>query len=226
RAGYDVDNEWIKYLTKVCEQCQLHGKAPGRFKFTLKDDHEFNYSIIVDIFYLEDGPVLHVVDSATAFNAGKFLREVSARTTWEALRICWIDAYQGPPEYIVERYHGPVRRAYDIIKAEFQASGGKINKELILQMAFKAINDTAGPDGLVPTLLTFGAYPRMTEMDPPPTVVQRARAIQLAMKELRALNAKRMMYEFGENMKVRTDVEAGLDHIPYCRFKAKPVLST
>jgi len=67
----------------------------------------------------------------------------------------------------VERYHGPVRRAYDIIKAEFQASGDKINKELILQMAFKAINDTAGPDGLVPTLLTFGAYPRMTEMDPP-----------------------------------------------------------
>jgi hypothetical protein len=45
------------------------GKAPGRFKFTLKHDHEFNYSIIVDIFYLEDGPVLHVVDSATAFNA-------------------------------------------------------------------------------------------------------------------------------------------------------------
>ena len=231
RAGYDVDNEWIKHLTKVCEQCQLHGKAPGRFKFTLKDDHEFNYSIIVDIFYLEDGPVLHVVDSATAFNAGKFLREVSARATWEALRICWIDAYQGPPEYIVhdagrnfasqefrqnantlnievkevpveahnsvgkvERYHGPVRRAYDIIKAEFQASGDKINKELILQMAFKAINDTAGPDGLVPTLLTFGAYPRMTEMDPPaPTVVQRARAIQLAMKELRVLNAKRMI---------------------------------
>lgn len=61
-------------------------------------------------------------------------------------------------------------------------------------MTFKAINDTAGPDGLVPTLLTFGAYPRMTEMDPPaPTVVQRARAIQLAMKELRALNAKRMV---------------------------------
>jgi hypothetical protein len=32
-------------------------------------------------------------------------------------------------------------------------------------MAFKAINDTAGPDGLVPTLLVFGAYPRMAELD-------------------------------------------------------------
>ena len=44
RAGYDVDNEWIKHLAKVCEQCQLHGKEPGRFKFTLKDDHEFTSS--------------------------------------------------------------------------------------------------------------------------------------------------------------------------------------
>jgi hypothetical protein len=34
-------------------------------------------------------------------------------------------------------------------------------------MAVKAINDTADPDGLVPTLLVFGAYPRMTEFDPP-----------------------------------------------------------
>ena len=32
-------------------------------------------------------------------------------------------------------------------------------------MAFKAINDTAGLEGLVPTLLVFGAYPQMVELD-------------------------------------------------------------
>jgi hypothetical protein len=38
-------------------------------------------------------------------------------------------------------------------------------------MAFKAINDLVGPDGLVPTLLVFGAYPRMVEADAPsPTI--------------------------------------------------------
>jgi hypothetical protein len=94
----------------------------------------------------------------------------------------------------VERYYRPVRRAYDIIKAEFQASGDKINKELILQMAFKAINNTTRPDGLILTLLTFSAYLHMTEMDPLAlTMVQRARAIQLAMKELHTLKAKRMI---------------------------------
>jgi hypothetical protein len=39
-------------------------------------------------------------------------------------------------------------------------------------MAFKANNDSAGPNGLVPTLLVFGAYLRMAEADAPsPTVV-------------------------------------------------------
>ena len=229
RAGHEVDNEFVKHLTKVCHQCQIHGKSPGRFKFTLTDDHEFNHTIYVDIFHLEDGPVLHVVDSATAFNAGRFIKDFSAQEAWDVVRICWIDVYQGPPEYIVtdagrnfaskefkqnakvldinvkevpveahnsvgkvERYHGPVRRAYTIIKAELTKDGSRVSKEVILQMALKAINDTAGPDGLVPTLLVFGSYARMSEFDPPtPTVAQRGKAVQKAMEEIRATQAKR-----------------------------------
>jgi hypothetical protein len=53
RAGYDVRTEAIKKLTKFCHQCQMHGKSLGRFKFTLKDDYEFNYSVIIDILYLD-----------------------------------------------------------------------------------------------------------------------------------------------------------------------------
>jgi hypothetical protein len=34
-------------------------------------------------------------------------------------------------------------------------------------MAFKAINDSAGPDGLVLTLLVFRAYLRIIESDAP-----------------------------------------------------------
>ena len=36
----------------------------------------------------------------------------------------------------------------------------------VLQMAVKAVNDTAGPDGLVPALLVFGTYPRLSEASP------------------------------------------------------------
>jgi len=64
---------------------------------------------------------------------------------------------------IVERYHSPIRRAYLIITTEILS----LEKDIILQMAFKAINDSAGPDGLIPILLVYGALLRMTEYDLP-----------------------------------------------------------
>jgi hypothetical protein len=45
-------------------------------------------------------------------------------------------------------------------------------------MAVKAVNNSARPDGIVLTLLVFGLYPRITEIDPPsPTIAKRAEAI-------------------------------------------------
>jgi hypothetical protein len=55
-------------------------------------------------------------------------------------------------------------------------------------MAFKAINDTARPDGLVPTLLVYNALPRMVEYDAPsPTVAQRSTTLKKAMMEIQKL---------------------------------------
>jgi len=47
-----------------------------------------------------------------------------------------------------------LRRAYKIISLELEGA----SEELILQMAVKAINNSVGPDGLVPMLLVFNAY--------------------------------------------------------------------
>ena len=89
----------------------------------------------------------------------------------------------------VERYHNPLRRVYKIIRAELKDEG--IDDEVCLQMAVKAINDTAGPNGLVLILLVFGAYPRMTSADPLlPSIVKRSKAIQDAMRELRSIQAR------------------------------------
>jgi hypothetical protein len=58
-------------------------------------------------------------------------------------------------------------------------------------MAIKAVNDMAGPDRIVPTLLVFGAYPQITDMDPPSlSIIQRAQAIYAATKELWQLYAE------------------------------------
>jgi len=94
----------------------------------------------------------------------------------------------------VERYHSLLRRAYDIIWKEPRAE--KLSKEIVLQMDVKAINDTAGPNGLVPTLLVYGAYPRLTYTDrPAKTITDRSRAVRTAMAELRKIQAQRKLAE-------------------------------
>lgn len=43
-------------------------KAPGRFRFNIRDPNtEFNHTIIVDIFYINGDSVLHVIDQTTRF---------------------------------------------------------------------------------------------------------------------------------------------------------------
>jgi len=57
-------------------------------------------------------------------------------------------------------------------------------------MAFKAINDTAGPDGIIPILLVYGALPRISEYDPPlPLVAQRLNALRKAIEEIKRIRA-------------------------------------
>ena len=81
----------------------------------------------------------------------------------------------------VEQYHALLHRAFEVIREELR---DKTNLDLFLQMAIKAINDTAGPDGIVPTLLVFGAYPRMTkESSPLSSITQRAEAIRKRSEE-------------------------------------------
>jgi hypothetical protein len=54
-----------------------------------------------------------------------------------------------------------------------------------LQIAIKAINDLAGPDRIVPTLLVFRVYLQITKIDTLlPSVTKRAEAIRAATKEV------------------------------------------
>lgn len=194
------DKEALEQLTKFCEHCQKHSKSPGRFKFKLPDkDLQFNHTIVVDVMYLDVSaerarPVLHVIDEATRYQAGRFLADMSAKTAWETLRQCWIDCYLGPPERIVhdaglnfaseefranatsmsistkmapveahwsvgliEKAHASLRRCFEVISADLAEDLPP--KEALLSMSFKAVNDSTGPGGLIPTFLVYGAFP-------------------------------------------------------------------
>jgi hypothetical protein len=91
----------------------------------------------------------------------------------------------------IERYHGPLKRAFEVITADL---GTSLAPEYVLQMAVKAVNDTAGHDGLVPTLLMFGTYSRFSPSSPPlPSLIVRANAVRKAMAKVRKLKARRQM---------------------------------
>ena len=61
----------------------------------------------------------------------------------------------------------------------------QINKEISLQIAVKAINNSARPDGIIPTLLVFRVYPQITKIDTLLlSVTKRAKAIRTATKEV------------------------------------------
>ena len=48
----------------------------------------------------------------------------------------------------------PLYRVYKIISSELKGA----SKELTLQMAVKAVNNSTSPDGLIPILLVFSTY--------------------------------------------------------------------
>ena len=59
---------------------------------------------------------------------------------------------------------------------------------MAMAILIKAVNDTAGPDRLVPTLLAYGAYLRMSNLDPPaPSIMDQATVIQKIIAEMAKL---------------------------------------
>jgi hypothetical protein len=82
-----------------------------------------------------------------------------------------------------------LRQAYKIICNKLRDT--ETNAEVSLQIAIKTINNSAGPDGIIPILLMFGAYPRISNNSLLSlTTTKRAKAIRKASNEIRKYYAK------------------------------------
>lgn len=57
---------------------------------------------------------------------------------------------------LVERQHEPIRREFKIMKSDAPE-----DDEAMLQCSAKSVNGTVGPNGLIPTLIQYGALSRL-----------------------------------------------------------------
>ncbi|PBP21872.1 hypothetical protein BUE80_DR007318 [Diplocarpon rosae] len=94
----------------------LRAIALCRFKISLKDNYKFNYSIIINIIYIDSDFILHIIYSAISYSIRGFLKNMIG-----------------------------------------------VNKYIILKIAFKAINNTIGPGGIVLILLVYSIYLRLLD---------------------------------------------------------------
>ncbi len=91
----------ISDIVKTCLTCSVHASRPKRFKLTVgTDDLRFNHIVAIDITYISNKPILHVVDEATHYNAALFLTKISSETVCRALLKCWSQIYLGPPDFL------------------------------------------------------------------------------------------------------------------------------
>jgi hypothetical protein len=101
RVDHEVKKSVLKKLIKFCTFCQKYAKFSKRFKFILRDDVNFNFSIIVNIMYIENNLILHVIDEATRFQAARWWQNISAKHIWKMLRLCWVDVYLNSSDHIL-----------------------------------------------------------------------------------------------------------------------------
>jgi hypothetical protein len=92
--------------------------------------------------YLEPPDTL-VSDAGTNFTSA----EIKANAHIMAIEIEEVPVEAHNSIGKLKRYHAPLRRAFHVIADDLRGQG--VSNENILQMAVKAVNDTAGPDGLV-----------------------------------------------------------------------------
>ena len=215
-------------IVKRCSPCQTYAPRSSHFRVTMpQDDIIFNHEIECHIFWINNEPVLHIIDRGTRYSVAKYMEVMSAEHAWDIIVEFWITVFTVFSAVIAadrqscfrakwfkntcntlgihakvtatenqnslglcERYHAPIRRIFNKLKIDFPSMG----KKQCLSLATHAVNNTAGPDGLTPTVLLFGTTPRipLAHLENM-RVDQKARfkAMEMARKEMTTITCQK-----------------------------------
>ena len=65
--GYATDLEKLKQVVAQCKGCQMHSRQPNRYRAVLPEQCVFNYDVAVDVMFIHQQPILHVLCRQTHF---------------------------------------------------------------------------------------------------------------------------------------------------------------
>ena len=85
RSNHEIDRSVLKQLIKYCDSCQKHIKISKRFRFIVRKNVNFNHSIITDVMYIKEFPMLHIIDENIKYQIVKWLKNMSAKHVWNML---------------------------------------------------------------------------------------------------------------------------------------------
>ncbi len=180
----------LEKITKAFETFETFSAPPQRFRVSIpRSDIVFNGESALELMYIEEKAVLHVVDIETGFNSA---------TVGDAFAICWeilcigfttkMSVLQGSAftlarwpnrgkavktevqESSVEAYNllGTGRRYHSLLGQIFhkiREEHLKMDMSTILMLSVKAMNDTKRPEGILPSYHVFGSTHRFTSTE-------------------------------------------------------------
>ena len=88
----------LDQLTNRCDPCRRIRTASNCFRVLFGAEHvQFNKRVVMDIMYINEDAILHIVDEGTHSSAAQFLPAFSTDSVCQALLKCWGAIYTGIP---------------------------------------------------------------------------------------------------------------------------------
>jgi hypothetical protein len=91
----DVKKATLQGISRECGTCQRFSKKPLCRQVSLPNDNViFNRQVDLDILYINQKAILHMIDHDTRFAAARYVRE-STENIWETFIQAWVLVYTG-----------------------------------------------------------------------------------------------------------------------------------
>lgn len=88
----------LEEILAVCMSFSEHHVSPFRFRASIPPDELiFDHELAADLMWIDNAPVLHVIDTDTMYQDAEFIVAKTAAALWESFLRSWVTLFIGYP---------------------------------------------------------------------------------------------------------------------------------